>query len=87
MPHGFKWDPRILRQKLEELARTTKLHESSGHGTEKWFAGFGRLETHLPRKLSAGNGHGGYTNGFGHESASPAQLVFSRNAWFELKDH
>jgi hypothetical protein len=69
-PSGFVWDERLLQQKLKQVKQTTRLRHS-----DQWRAIFGRLETHLPRRVSIGNGRYGYTSGFGHLSAAPAQLV------------
>jgi len=73
---GFKWDERLLQQKLEQVKRTTSLRVYKEiNYSDQWLAIFGRLETELPRKLNMGNGRYGYTTGFGHLSAAPAQLV------------
>jgi hypothetical protein len=69
-PSGFMWDEHLLQQKLKQVKQTTRLRQS-----DQWRAIFGRLETQLPRKVTIGNGRYGYTTGFGHLSAAPAQLV------------
>jgi hypothetical protein len=74
-PSGFKWDERLLQQKLKQVKRTTRLHHS-----DQWLAIFGRLETQLPRKV-----RDGYTTGFGHLSGSPAQLVSPDDGSHEIK--
>jgi hypothetical protein len=80
-PQGFRWDEPLLQQKLRQMTNTTK--------TDQWMAVFGRLETRLPRKLHivalSGKERDAYTNGFGHLSESPAQLIPARDGSFELK--
>jgi hypothetical protein len=72
-PRGFTWNERLLLQKLEQVKRTTRLRVYKDY-SDQWRAIFGRLETQ-PRRVSIGNGRYGYTSGFGHLSAAPAQLV------------
>jgi hypothetical protein len=60
MPKHFKWDKRLLRQKLDQVKETTRLRDKS-----YWLAVYGRLETQLP--LSP--------EGYGHLNAAPAQLI------------
>jgi hypothetical protein len=76
MPRHFKWDKRVLQEKLKEVKRTTRLRVSKQyHYTDTWMAMFGRLETRLPRRIEFGNDRYALTAGFGHLSGSPAQLV------------
>lgn len=85
-PEGFKWDKRLLQQKLTQIKQTTELRiYKDRRYNEHWYAMFGRLETRLPRQLSTGNNTKSYTNGFGHLSGSPAQLVSPRNGYFRLR--
>ena len=84
-PSGFKWDERLLQEKLEQVKRTTWLRvDKKLNYSEEWFAIFGRLETQLPRKVSLGNGRYGYTTGFGHLSSAPAQLVAPTDGYHPL---
>jgi hypothetical protein len=57
--------------------------------TDQWMAIFGRLETRLPHKVGivarSGEARDAYTNGFGHLSGSPAQLIPGHDGAFELK--
>lgn len=86
LPDGFKWDKRLLHQKLTQIKQTTELHTYKDRKyNEHWYAMFGRLETRLPRRLSRGNNIKAYTNGFGHLSESPAQLVSPGNGSLRLK--
>ena len=84
-PSGFKWDERLLQEKLEQVKRTTSLRVYKElNYSDQWFAIFGRLETQLPRKVSIGNGRDGYTTGFGHLSGAPAQLVSPTDGYHPL---
>ena len=83
LPSGFKWNRRALQEKLDQVRRTTHLERPHArHYPDRWFAVFGRFETHLPRKV----GDLGVTNGFGHLSGSPAQLISPRDGFLRLKD-
>jgi hypothetical protein len=76
IPKHFKWDDRLLQEKLKQVKRTTRLHVSKQyHYTDTWMAMFGRLETQLPHRIASGNDFIVRIPGFGHLSASPAQLV------------
>jgi hypothetical protein len=76
MPEHFKWDERLLQEKLKQVKRTTKLRVYKKHNyTDTWMAMFGRLETQLPHRIAYGNGISLSIAGFGHLSGSPAQLV------------
>ena len=79
LPNGFKWDENLLKQKLGQVRRTTKLR---GY---KSYACFGRLETRLPRTLDMGQGRTITLNGYGHLGGSPAQLVGPREGFRALK--
>ena len=81
LPKGFKWDKNLLREKLEQVRRTTKLSKASG---DEWLAMFGRLETKLPHQVNLGNGRTAYSPGFGHLSASPAELISPPDGWHAL---
>ena len=86
LPDGFKWDKSLLQQKLTQVKQTTELHTYKDRRyNQHWYALFGRLETRLPRQLSTGTNTKAYTNGFGHLSGSPAQLVSPRNGYLRLK--
>lgn len=79
-PPGFRWDVRLLQEKLERVKRTTKLRVFKDRNySDEWVAVFGRLETRLPRPLARG-----YTNGFGHLSGAPAQLVAPKDGYLQL---
>ncbi len=79
-PRGFKWDKRLLQQKLQKVTQTTQLQVLKKiHYTDHWLAVFGRLETKLPQKVGLG-----YTYGFGHQSESPAQLIAPRDGFLYL---
>ena len=85
-PPDFRWDEPLLRQKLEQLKRTTTLREvRSINYTDRWMAFFGRLETQLPRKIRVSAKTLGYTSGFGHQSLAPAQLIPARDGFLVLK--
>jgi hypothetical protein len=86
MPKGSAWDKRLLQQKVAQLKRTTKLHKyRPGKYNEHWAAVFGRLEAHLPREWNLENGGHAYSNGFGHEAGSPAQLIASADGFVRIK--
>lgn len=77
---SIAWDRRLLEQKVAQLKRTTKLRKyRPSKYNEKWVAVFGRLESRLPRQMQPAtplpNGWSATTNGFGHLSGSPAQLI------------
>lgn len=74
-PIGFRWDKRLLKQKLEQVRRTTQLQRKHGKYSDHWLAMFGRLDTRLPRELKIEGNRVAYTNGFGHLSDAPAQLI------------
>lgn len=78
-PSGFVWDERLLQQKLKQVKQTTRLRHN-----DQRLAIFGRIEDRLPRRISIGNGRYGYTNGFGHLSAAPAQLVSPTDGYHPL---
>lgn len=85
-PSGFRWDEPLLRQKLEQLKQTTRLREvRSINYADQWVAFLGRLETQLPRKIRVSAERIGYTPGFGHLSAAPAQLIPAKNGFLVLK--
>ncbi|HVW09975.1 MAG TPA: hypothetical protein VHC90_15405 [Bryobacteraceae bacterium] len=50
-PARFRWDMRLLEQKLAQVRRSTKLPNREH---DRWLAVFGRLEMHLPRELRPG---------------------------------
>jgi hypothetical protein len=80
-PSGFRWNKRILQQKLETVQRTTHLRVLKDiNYSDQWLCVFGRLETRLPRQVSFG-----YTNGFGHLSAAPAQLISPKDGFLRLR--
>ena len=86
LPDGFKWDKRLLQQKLTQVKQTTELHTYKDRRyNDRWYAMFGRLETHLPRRIFTTNKTEAYTDGFGHQSGSPAQLVSPGNGSLRLK--
>ena len=86
MPPGFRWDDRLLQQKLEPLKRTTALRVlEKFHYTDEWMAVFGRLETHIPREIPVTYGRHVEIFGFGHQASSPAQLVWPKDAFRTLK--
>lgn len=71
LPLGFKWDRGLLREKISEVKRSTKLQYKG----ERWEAVFGRLETRLPANMA----------GFGHLNGAPAQLIWpARAGWRHL---
>lgn len=85
-PEGFKWSKRLLRQKLTQIKQTTELHTYQDRRyNQRWYALFGRLETRLPREIPTGTNTKAYTNGFGHLSGSPAQLVSPYDGSLRLK--
>lgn len=85
-PRGFRWDKRLLQQKLDQVTRTTHLqvHKDLNY-SDQWLAVFGRLETHLPRQVKTDDSRYAYTNGFGHLSGAPAQLIAPANGYLALK--
>jgi hypothetical protein len=86
LPKGFTWDKRLLKQKVAQLKRTTRLHRHSpSKYNDKWVAMFGRLETSLPREVRLANGLSATTSGFGHQSASPAQLIPAADGAFTIE--
>jgi hypothetical protein len=81
LPNDFKWNRRLLQEKLDEVKKTTRLR----FPTDMWAAKFGRLETKLPRRVDIGDREGyAYAIGFGHLSAAPAQLVGSSDGFLSL---
>jgi hypothetical protein len=85
MPRGFRWNKSLLRQKLEQVKRTTRLRVYKGAKGDEWLALFGRLETRLPRRIKIGEDRYGYADGFGHEASSPAQLVAPASGYLHLR--
>lgn len=81
LPTGFKWDRILIGRKLAEVKKTTEIHRKY---KERWFACFGRLETHLPY-LANINGKTFALDGFGHLGGSPAQLVEPDSGYLRLK--
>lgn len=83
LPAGFKWDEPAMRQKLQQVMRTTELQVLE-EGGDRWVAMFGRLETELARNSRIGDG--GYSDriGFGHLSGAPAQLVGPERGLYPL---
>lgn len=79
LPHDFRWDKRLVRRKLEHVKLTT-----ARGAYDQWAAMFGRLETRLPRRLFGRNSEA-YANGFGHMSASPAQLVSPADGYLRIR--
>ena len=85
IPPGFKWDESVLRPKLQQVMRTTKLEVLPQYNySDRWVAMFGRLETDLPRKVTLGD-RTGFVTGFGHLNGSPGQLIGPKGGFFELK--
>jgi hypothetical protein len=81
IPPGFKWQMPVLLQKLEQVRATTGLRViKAAHYSDKWMAVFGRLETHLPRQIRPN----ATTNGFGHLSSAPAQLISPKDGYRRL---
>ena len=77
LPVRFKWDMQVLKTKLQQVQRTTKLQTlKKYHYSDSWVAVFGRFETREP--LTAGAG-------CGHMNAAAAQLIAAGNAYRELK--
>ena len=82
-PQELVIDKIVLQRKLQIVKRTTRLKVlRKDHYSDQWAVVFGRLETQLPRVL----GPGITTNGFGHQSGAPAQLVWPENGWISLSD-
>jgi hypothetical protein len=79
LPPGFKWDRVKISSKLQQVERTTKLTPPYN----QWRAIYGRLETSLPRRIRLG-ARLVITDGFGHQSASPVQLVGPENGFLKL---
>jgi hypothetical protein len=84
LPRGFKWDRSALRSKLEQVQRTTRLRVGE-YNSDRWLAIFGRFEAALPRRIVLRDGRQFYTDGFGHMSGSPAQLVSPDKASLPLR--
>lgn len=89
-PSGFSWDRTLLLKTLRQITNTTNVPVlKENNYTDQWMAVFGRLETHLPRKMHLvdrfGKESDAYTPGFGHLSGSPAQLISPGDGYFELK--
>jgi hypothetical protein len=82
---GFRWDHRVLSVKLAQVQRTTKLRVyANARHADSWVAIYGRFETRnnflfarIPRGELIGNG-------YGHLSASPAQLIAPEDGIFRF---
>ncbi len=79
-PKGFMWDKGLLRRRLADVQKTTRLE-----GDANWFAVYGRLETAPTRKIALGNGQFAMTSGYGHLGSAPAQMVARSDCWLILK--
>lgn len=86
VPGGFKWDVKLLQEKLHQVQKTTKL-EVLKHDNypDKWFAILGRFETRIPPQVAIGADGRPHGNGFGHMGAAPARLVSDQDGKRELK--
>ena len=85
-PAAFRWDMRLLNQKVEDLRSTTKLQVLKKYKyRDEWMAVFGRLETQLPRRIKASGQTFSFIAGFGHLSGSPAQLVGPGDGYQRIK--
>jgi hypothetical protein len=79
LPKTFRWDGLVLRRKLSQVRKTTRLRSRA----DVWAAEFGRLETKLPwprRPDDAGS-----IFGFGHLNGAPAQLIGPEHGLLVLK--
>jgi hypothetical protein len=86
IPDGFRWEKRRLRQKLDQVERTTQLRRYKDRKyNDRWYAVFGRLESQPPRQISLPAGRHADIYGFGHEAASPAELISPANGYLQLK--
>jgi hypothetical protein len=81
LPEGFSWDVEALKQKLESVKKKTRLRPD-----DVWLALYGRLETHDKLQVALCGGGRLCGVGFGHLSASPAQLVYPDDAEYRFKD-
>jgi hypothetical protein len=70
-PMVIDWDD--VNSKFLDLKKTNKQRYDSDH----WVIVYGRIETQRKLKTGSRNGEGG--NGYGHQGASPVQLVFRPN--------
>ena len=80
MPTGFKWDKRLLQQKLDQVKKTTQLQYKS-----HWLALYGRLETQRPREAGLDDGRQLIQLGYGHLNGSPAQLIAAEHGYLKLR--
>lgn len=80
LPRHFHWNRPLVRQKLDEVKRTTHLSDPN----DTWVAAFGRLETKLPWHLKFGD-RDGLVFGFGHLGAAPAQLIGPHHGYITLQ--
>ena len=80
LPSGFKWDKRLLQQKLAAVKRTTRLQPRG-----RWLAIYGRLETKRARFLGFRGNAIETTYGYGPQPAAPAQIIAPDNGYRSLK--
>jgi hypothetical protein len=82
LPQGFRWDKIALRKKLSEVKSTTKLEVlPQYHYSDTWAAIYGRFEAQ-PQHFTI---YGDLEVGYGHMSGAPAQLIWPRGGWHQLK--
>ena len=81
MPKGFKWDKRLLQQKLDQVKKTTQLQYKN-----HWLALYGRLETQRSREAGLDDGRTlSQQPGYGHLNSSPAQLIAAEHGFLKLR--
>ncbi len=86
LPKGFDWDKELLTNKLKEVQATTKLHDLKEYKySGQWVAIFGRFETQLPLRVGRGGDGKLMGYGFGHLGMAPAQLISSKEGFYELE--
>ncbi len=86
LPKGFKWDRELLKNKLKEVQKTTKLVVLKKYNyKDKWLAMFGRFENGVPIRVMKIGDREFTTYGFGHLNSAPAQLVWAEKGTLYLK--
>ena len=79
-PRGFRWNKPRLKTALAEVKKTTRMRPAA-----QWYAVYGRLETAGTRTFVLPDGRTATTNGYGHLSAAPAQMIANTDCWRKLR--
>jgi hypothetical protein len=87
LPKTFNWENAVLREKMKFVQMHTKRRDHDEVHSERWAAWFGRFETMFPLRVVKGGRGDPQGAAFGHDGASPAQLVCRKDAyrWLERK--